>query len=613
MSRDTAAAIRSEPAQPADRFNPLLERQIADTRARGGEPDLERLLKTISAHYDRLDAERRGVVRSMQLMSDEAQAMTREIREQTAYHLQAILDNVKDAIITVDDSGHIETFNHTGERIFGYVPAEILGRSVGILLADVDPKNPCEYLERLATKIDDTHVDLAATQTWGLAKGGSRVAIEVAVSKAKLNSLDGYIVSIRDITERHLAEVSVRESEGRYRTLVEHAPEVIVVFDVDSGTFIDVNDNACRFFKMSRAQLLGSGPEKISPPIQADGAPSFGVSRGYIEAALAGAVPVFEWVHCDSAGQNFPCEVRFVRLPSSNRRLLRASIIDISERKRADAIASGERRVFEKIAANAPLTAVLEAICELIQRAMPESCCAINLLDREKQALSVGVSPNLPREFVQAMDYAPVGIRFGSCSAAVYLSRLVTVADIETDALWEYRRVAARLAGFRSAWSAPIVASDGQMVGTFALYRRHVGIPLSRDHELMVRMAQIAGIAIERRSAEDALRNSESKFRGLFESVMEGVYQTTRDGRILVANPAFVNLLGYSSAEELYQVPAGALYWYPNDRENFARRAESEGELRNEEYVLRRKDGSMLVVVDNCPRRARRQRTGVRI
>jgi len=70
-------------------------------------------------------------------------------------------------------------------------------------------------------------------------------------------------------------------------------------------------------------------------------------------------------------------------------------------------------------------------------------------------------------------------------------------------------------------------------------------------------------------------------------------------GRILVANPAFVNLLGYASAEELYQVPAGALYWYPKDRENFARRAESECELRNEEYVLRRKDGSMVVVVDN--------------
>ena len=49
----------------------------------------------------------------------------------------------------------------------------------------------------------------------------------------------------------------------------------------------------------------------------------------------------------------------------------------------------------------------------------------------------------------------------------------------------------------------------------------------------MSRMAQIAGIAIERRSSEDALRESEAKFRGLFESVMEGVYRTTRDGRII--------------------------------------------------------------------------------
>jgi diguanylate cyclase (GGDEF)-like protein/PAS domain S-box-containing protein len=604
LSRDIAAAIRSEPEQPKPRYNPLLERQIAEAYVRGadrqGPPDLAALLRTVSAHYDVLDAERRGVVRSMQLMSAEAQALTREIREENASQLQAILDNVKDAIITVDDAGHIETFNHTGERIFGYAPAEILGRSLGFLLADVDAQNPCEYLERLAVKIDDTHVDLAAHQTWGISKGGSRVSVEIAVSKASLNHRDGYIVCIRDTTERHLAELSMRESEGRYRTLVEHAPETIVVFDVDAGKFIDVNENACRFFKMTREALLKCGPEMISPPFQPDGSASFGVARGHIESALAGAVPVFEWVHCDSVGQNFPCEVRFVRLPSSNRRLLRASIIDITERKRADAIAAGERRVFEKVAANAPLPAALESICEVIERAMPESCCAISLLDAGKTSLSLGVAPNLPREFVWAMDYAPVGIRYGSCSAAVYLSRLVIVADIETDALWEFRRDAARHAGLRAAWSAPIVASDGQLVGTFAIYRRHPGIPLSRDHELMVRMAQIAGIAIERRAAEDALRNSESKFRGLFESVMEGLYQTSREGKILVANPAFVNLLGYSSAEELYQVPAGALYWYPTDRENFARRAESEGELRNEEYVMRRKDGSMLVVVDNC-------------
>ena len=127
MSRDLAAAIRSEPSQTAEGLNLLLERQIAEARGRGGEFDLDALLKTVSAHYDRVDSERRGIVRSMQLMSDEAQALTQEIREQTASHLQVILDNVKDAIVTVDDTGHIETVNPTVERIFGYAQAEILG------------------------------------------------------------------------------------------------------------------------------------------------------------------------------------------------------------------------------------------------------------------------------------------------------------------------------------------------------------------------------------------------------------------------------------------------------------------------------------------------------
>ena len=291
--------------------------------------------------------------------------------------------------------------------------------------------------------------------------------------------------------------------------------------------------------------------------------------------------------------------MRFVRLPSSNRRLIRASITDITERKRAEAIAAGERRIFEKIAANAPLTTALESICEVIERVMADSYGAISLLDHERQTLDFGAAPKLPRAFVTAMDRAPIGIRYGSCAAAVYLARQITVADIETDALWEFRREAARHASLRAAWSTPILASDGRVVGTFAVYRRQPGIPLSKDQELMSRMAQIAGIAIERRAAEDALRASEMKFRGLFESMMEGVYQTSREGRILVANPAFVSILGYDSAEELYEVPAAALYWYAGDRETFARRVESEGELRNEEYILRRKDGTMLVVMDS--------------
>ena len=435
MSRDIATAVRTEPSRPTEDLNRLLERQLAEAGGRDGALDLAALMRAVSAQYDRVDAERRGVVRSMQIMSDEAQALTREIREQTGARLQAILDNVKDAIVTVDEVGHIETFNPTGERIFGYLAEEILGRSLECLLPDHraggSAGSVIDFLERCSTKADDTHVDLAAHQTWGRSKDGGRVAIEIAVSKASLDRRDGYIVCIRDCTERQLA----------------------------------------------------------------------------------------------------------------------------------DAIAAGERRIFEKIAANTALPPVFETIRQLIERVIAHAGCTIAVFDTGTQSFVMG--------------------------------------DLETDGLWDLRREAARQAGLPGAWCTPIVAASGGTVGTISVYRRERGLPSALDQELMSRMAQIAGIAIERRCAEDALRASEAKFRGLFDSVMEGVYRTTREGRLLDVNPAFVQILGYASAEEVYRASAESLYWYPSDRDTYIRRMDSDGELRNEEMVLRRKDGSMLVVVDN--------------
>ena len=96
-------------------------------------------------------------------------------------------------------------------------------------------------------------------------------------------------------------------------------------------------------------RTAGRRPEKISPPFQQDGSPSFGVVRGHIDRALAGDAPSFEWLHRDALGHDIPCEVRLVRLPSSGRRLIRGSITDITERKRGELLAAGDRRVFERI------------------------------------------------------------------------------------------------------------------------------------------------------------------------------------------------------------------------------------------------------------------------
>ena len=216
----------------------------------------------------------------------------------------------------------------------------------------------------------------------------------------------------------------------------------------------------------------------------------------------------------DADGKLIPSEVRFVRLPSTRGKLIRASIIDITERKQTELVAAGERRALEKIASSEPLEGALASITEVVERVLPAAICCIRLYDPVKRVLQHVTGKSLPREYVALMDNYPAEIRFGSCAAAIALQRQIIVPDISKDALWEHRRDAALKAGLHACWSTPITGADGRMLGTFATYLKRTGMPSRRDLELVGRMAQLARIAIERRRSEDALRESEGRFAG---------------------------------------------------------------------------------------------------
>jgi PAS domain S-box-containing protein len=125
-------------------------------------------------------------------------------------------------------------------------------------------------------------------------------------------------------------------SEARYRTLTESAPEAVLVLDVERGTFVDFNANACELFGFSADALRLLGPVQVSPPRQPDGRESSEAAAEYLRQAVAHARPVFEWTHRAADGHDFPCEVRLVRLPDPSRVLVRGSVTDITERKRAE-------------------------------------------------------------------------------------------------------------------------------------------------------------------------------------------------------------------------------------------------------------------------------------
>ena len=103
-----------------------------------------------------------------------------------------------------------------------------------------------------------------------------------------------------------------------------------------------------------------------------------------------------------------------------------------------------------------------------------------------------------------------------------------------------------------------------------------------------------------RKRIEGALRASEAKYRALFETVSEGVYQTSAAGELLAANRALVEMLGYGSEHELRAQDVKDLYVNPEDRRRLATQLEREGRLVDVELLLKRKDGRTIRVIENA-------------
>lgn len=124
-----------------------------------------------------------------------------------------------------------------------------------------------------------------------------------------------------------------------------------------------------------------------------------------------------------------------------------------------------------------------------------------------------------------------------------------------------------------------------------------IGADESKAPEALAMMTDIT----ERKRAESALRRSEERFRNLFETVLEGVYQSSKDGRILAANPMLLQMLGMASEAELNSVNlAKDLYVDPGMRSRLTERLEHEGSFQNAEYELRRRDGRIITVLENA-------------
>lgn len=269
-------------------------------------------------------------------------------------------------------------------------------------------------------------------------------------------------------------------------------------------------------------------------------------------------------------------------------------LVDAEQRAKEDALHNGQMAVLETIAADAPLPAILESVVRLIESQSDGLLCSILLLNESGTHVMHGAAPHLPEAYSKAIDGAPIGPKAGSCGTAMFRGNQVIVRDILEDPLWEDYRGLATQFGLRACWSTPIVSHKGKVLGSFAMYYHEPRSPNAEEVHLISVATHIAAIAIERRQAEETLRNSEERYRRIVDTANEGIWMVDETSRITFVNRRMAEMLG-CSAEEMIGRPTSD-FTEGETAEEANRRLERrrQGIAEQFDFRFRRGDGSEL-------------------
>ena len=184
---------------------------------------------------------------------------------------------------------------------------------------------------------------------------------------------------------------------------------------------------------------------------------------------------------------------------------------NITRVKEEEFFRAGQSRVLEMIAADAPLSQVLTELVLLMEGQAEGLRCSILLLNRDGKHVRHGAAPNLPEAYVKAVDGATIGPRNGSCGTAMFTHKPVIVEDVMTDPLWADYREFARICGLSACWSTPILSPQGEVLGSFAMYREEKRGPRPEEDRLTNIATHIAGIAIGRQRQQEILRERDAR------------------------------------------------------------------------------------------------------
>lgn len=217
-------------------------------------------------------------------------------------------------------------------------------------------------------------------------------------------------------------------------------------------------------------------------------------------------------------------------------RIKRRLARDITGRKQSEQREQTRNHVLELLAHGAPLATILNAIVRGVEQEQPAMLCCILLLDNEGKHLLTGAAPSLPDFYNAAIDGIEIGIGAGSCGTAAFTGQRVIVENVQTHPYWASFKELTAKAGLGACWSEPIRSASGKVLGTFAIYHHQAHQPTDEEIRLIEQTANLAGIALGRSHADQALKESEKLLSDILENVTAYIYTKDTQSRYLFAN-----------------------------------------------------------------------------
>jgi PAS domain S-box-containing protein len=264
----------------------------------------------------------------------EGEGRFRSESKESGAKYRGLLEAAPDAMVVVNQGGNIVLLNVQAEKQFGYSRDELVGQKV----ENIIPEGFAERLiadgtrsaaEALAQQIG-TGIELTARR-----KDGSQFPIELMLSP--LESAEGTLVTaaIRDISVRRAAQKHLGQMEGRYRGLLEAAPDAMVVVN-QSGNIVLLNVQAEKQFGYRRDELVGQKVKNIIPEGFAERLVADALRS--VEDALAQQIGTgIELIGRRKNSSEFPIELMLSPLESAEGILVTAAVRDITTRKKAEA------------------------------------------------------------------------------------------------------------------------------------------------------------------------------------------------------------------------------------------------------------------------------------